>query len=120
MSGRVADEPDTVLAGLAQGMRDPVALVADDGRSQIAGQSFGRLAHVEARIERTHADAQLVPRGEAPPVARRNVGAVDPDLHIAPGAVWMDLEPAGEQGVRRLDGGAGAEHAAPAERVHYV
>jgi hypothetical protein len=117
MAGRVTGEEDAVLGGVAQGVRNPVALVADGVGAEVGGQPDGRLLDVEAGIEGPHADPQFAVGGEAPAVAGGHVGAVDPDLHVAAGAVGMDLEPAGQERIRWLDVLPGAEHATPAQGI---
>ncbi len=117
MPGRVASEEDAVLGRLAQGMGDPVALVADGVGAQILGQSHRRFAYVEPRIKRADADPQLTRGGKAPPVAGGHVPPVDPHLEVIPGAMRMDLEPARQERVGRLDVAAPAEHPPPAKPV---
>jgi hypothetical protein len=98
-------------------VRDPVALVADRVALEVLGEQDGGVLHVEARVERADADAQLLAGGKAPAVAGRHVAAVDPDLHLVAGAPGVHLEAARQGRVGRLV--AAAEQSPPAERVDH-
>ena len=117
MARGVADEEHSVLGRIPQGVGDPVALVADPVGVEVVREPLGRLADVEARVERADADPQLAVGREAPPVAGRHVGPVDPHLEIVAGPEWVDLESSRQQRIGRLDVGARAEYPPPAERV---
>src|SRR3954464_8834933 len=69
------------------------------------------------RVERADADAHLFAGGEAPAVAGGDVAAVDPDLEIGAGAIWVHLEAARERRVRRLIDAVARQHAAPPKSV---
>ena len=98
-------------------VRDPVALVADRLTLEVGGQPQGRLLHVMARVERADADPHLVPGREAPAVAGGDVVAVDPDLELVRRSPRMNLEPAGQRRVGRLEAAVPGEDPPPAERV---
>ena len=103
MPGRVADEEHAVLDGGAQLVRDPVALVALGVDAEVAGEADGGLLDVMRRPERADPDAQLVVGGKAPRVARAHVARVDPQLHLRAAPVRVDLQPARQPRVGRLD-----------------
>ena len=117
MAGRVPDEEHAVLGGIAQGVGDPVALIADTFGGQIAGQPLGGLAHVKAGIERPDPDAHLAVGGEAPAVPGGDIGAVDPHFQVVARAEWVNLQSAGKERVGRLNIRARAENAAPPEGI---
>ena len=117
VAGRVAGEEDSAVRGLAQAVRDPVALVALGRPAEVVGQQHGRVLDMEAWVERADADAHLVARGEAPAVAGGHVAAVDPDLQVLRPAVRVHFEPARQRRVGRLVDAVGGENAPPAERV---
>ena len=94
VAGGVADEEHSVLGRVAQGVGDPVALVANPVSVEVAGQPLGRLTNVEARVERADADPQLAVGRKAPAVAGGDVGAVDPDLQVLASPERVNLEPA--------------------------
>src|SRR5205085_9708399 len=71
VAGRVTDEEHAVFRGLAQSVRNPVALVADALGTEVGGEQLGRVAHVEPRVEGADADPQLAAGGEAPAVSGR-------------------------------------------------
>ena len=102
MAGGVAGEEDAVLDGVAELVGDPVALVTDGLRAEILGELDGVVLDVEARVEGSDADPQLVARREAPAVARRDDRPVDPDREVVAAVVRMDLEAARERRVGRL------------------
>ena len=60
-------------AGVAQPVRDPVALVADRIALEVLGQQHRGVLDVEARVEGADADAQLLAGREAPAVAGGHV-----------------------------------------------
>ena len=116
--GAVAHEEHLVLHRGAQAVGDPVALIADRGHVEVAGQAHGGVLHVKARLEGAHAHPQLPVRREGPPVAGGDVAAVEPQLEVGAAAVGVDLQAAGEVGLGGLDGFARAQHPAPAQTVH--
>ena len=102
----------------AQLVRDPVALVADGSTpTSSASRTVGSLTWKRGSNE-PDADAQLLVGREAPAVAGGHVAS---GRSTAPGpraaADGMDLQPARQARLGRLDVVAGAEHAAPAEAV---
>ena len=104
VAGAVADEEDAVLGRGPQPVRDPVALVADGVALEVRGELARRLLDVVARVEGADADAQLAAGREAPGVA--GGGRSERSIHTSrssPRAVRMDLQPARETGVGRLD-----------------
>ena len=103
VAGGVADEEHAVLGRRAQRVRDPVALVAERLGAEVLGQPHGRLLDVVARVERADADPDLVARGERPAVARAHVALVDPQLEVLGLTAGVDLQPAREQRLGRLD-----------------
>jgi hypothetical protein len=117
MPRRVADEEDPVLGRRPQRVGDPVALIAAGLDLEIGGEAHRRLAHVEARVKRADADPDLAVGGERPSVAGGDEAAVDPHLQVVTAAEGVDLQPAREQRVGRLDVVAEAERPPPAEAV---
>ena len=113
----VADEEHAVLGRRAQLVREPVALVADRRHADPRGDLARRLLDVVARLVGADADALLAVRGHRPRVAAPDQRAVDPDVEVDAAALGVDLEAARDARLGRLDVGARAEHAAPAERV---
>src|SRR4051794_4416163 len=101
--GRVADEEGAVLRPGADAVRDPVALVAPGLGADLAGERVRRLLDVVGGIVGPDADPQLVARRERPAVARADDPAIDPQLEVGPRAGRMDLEPARQGRVGRLD-----------------
>src|SRR5687767_6005871 len=87
VAGGVAREEDAVVDGVADLVRDPVALVADCVLAEVRCEPDRRILDVVARVERADADPQLVVGREAPAVAGRDVRAVDPELEVGAGAV---------------------------------
>ncbi len=81
-----------------------------------ARRSVG-LAYVVARVERADADAQLAVGRERPRISGADVARVQPQLEVGAGGVRVDLQPARQARVGRLDALVVVEHAAPAERV---
>ncbi len=116
MARGVAREEHAVLDGRTQPVRDPVALVAVRRQPEIAGERHGRLPDAVVRVERADAHPQLAGRRERPAVARADHALVDPHLEVLAGAAGVDLQPAREARVRRLDQRP-AQHPLPAERV---
>ena len=102
----------------AQLVRDPVALVADGVAAQPLGELDRRLLDVEARVERADADPHLVVARESSSRSRpaRSSGRSRSRARRSMPR-GMHLEAARERRVRRLVA-VGAEHPAPAERVH--
>jgi hypothetical protein len=70
-----------------------------------------------AGVERADADAQLAVGGKRPRVAALDVLRVDPQLEVVATGVGVDLQPARQASVGRLDVRAGAEDPPPAEAV---
>src|SRR5450759_1566195 len=103
MAGGVADEEDRRVGRFAQRVGYPVALVAHGVGAEIVGEADRRLLDVKPRVEGSDPNAQLVARGEAPAVAGRYIGAVDPDLEVGPGAERMHLEAPRKQRIGGLD-----------------
>src|SRR5206468_12258754 len=62
------------------------------------------------------ADSHLLGRGEAPAVAGRHVGAVDPHLERDPVAMRMDLEPARERRIGWLEA-VRPQHPPPSQAI---
>ena len=116
MARGVAGEEHAVLDGRTQPVRDPVALVAVRRQPEIAGERHSRLPDAVVRVERADAHPQLAGRRERPAVARADHALVDPQLEVLAGAAGMDLQPAREARVRRLDQRL-AQHPLPPERV---
>ena len=81
------------------------------------GELQRRLLDVVARVERADADAQLAVGGKRPRVARADVLRVDPQLEVVAAGVRVDLQPARQARLGRLDVRARAEDPPPAERV---
>ena len=98
-------------------VREPVALVAHRGDAEPCGDVPRRRLDVVARLVGADADALLARGGHGPGVAVADERAVDPDVEVGAAAVRMHLEAARDLRLGRLDVRAGAEHAAPAERV---
>ena len=119
LPGAVAHAEHAVLGRGAQAVREPVALPARRLLPQPSGERLGRRPHVIARRVGADADARLAAGGDAPAVAAPHEVPLDPHVERVAGglgAVRVDLEPARERRVGRLDARVGQDPP-PAERV---